>query len=110
MSGPHGGSCTEAGQPWTVCVTDDTHSQLFTGPSLSVPGVVGTSGALHPFFGISHNNTNSSVMGVDAEHTALSSIQPIVSAPDAMDDTSSPSHDSVNACMYYFKKDLNSYL
>ena len=69
---------------------------------LTVPGGVGTSGALHPFFGILCNNTNSSVMGVDAEHTALSSIQPIVSTPDAMDDTSSLSHDSVDAGMYYF--------
>ena len=76
MSGSHGGSCTGAGQTWKVHVTDETCSQLLTRPSLSVPGVVGTSGALLPVFGISCNNTNSSVMGVDAEHTALSSIQP----------------------------------
>ena len=97
MSGSHGGSHTGAGQPWKVHVTDETCSQLFTGPSHSS----WWSGHIRSTSSFLCNNTNRSVMGVDAEHTALSSIQHIVSTPDAMDDTASISHDSVNACMYY---------
>ena len=107
MSGlPHSGTCPGAGRPWKVCVTDEMHSQLFTGPSLSVPGVATASGTIHPFFGILHRDTAGSVSGVDAEDATLSPIQPIVSQPDTTEDVSHQNYGQTDASTYYLFKNL----
>ena len=55
----HGGARAGAGRPRQVRDTRDTvlgHPQLFSGPSLSVPGVAGSSGKIHPLFRGSDND------------------------------------------------------
>ena len=105
MSGlPHGGTRPGAGWTQKVGVTDEMHSQLFTGPSLSVPGVATASGTIHPLSGISCRDTAGSMSGVDAEDATLSPIQPIVSQPDTTEDVSHQNYDQTDASTYYLFK------
>jgi hypothetical protein len=105
MSGlPHGGTRPGAGRPRKVRVTDEMRSQLFTGPSLSVPGVAAASGTIHPFFGVSRRDTAGSVLGVDPENATLSPTQPIVSQPDTTEDVSHQNYGRTDAGTYYLLK------
>jgi len=54
MSGKRGGARPGAGRPSKGPILHGSTSnspQLFSGPSLTVPGISGTSGAISPFFG-----------------------------------------------------------
>ena len=68
----HGGARSGAGCPPQNKSTTDTvlsHPQLFSGPSLSVPGVPGSSKIIHPLFCGNNNDSQVSLI-LDASSVA----------------------------------------
>jgi len=93
----YGGSHAGAGCPPKNKGTIDTassHAQPFSGPSLFVPGVAGSSEILHPLFSGSNNDNQ-----VSPTSDASSAVQ-----SDAMEDIIGSEHSPAATCEFRFFK------
>lgn len=91
----HGGSHAGAGCPPQNKGTTDavsSHAQLSPGPSLSVPGVAGSSGIMYPLFPGSNNDNQ-----VSPVSDASSDVQ-----SDAMEDIIGSEHSPAATCEFRF--------
>ena len=88
----HGGARAGAGRPRQVRDTRDTvlgHPQLFSGPSLSIPGVAGSLENIHPLFHGSNNDDQVSPISAGVQS-------------DAMEDVIGSEHSPAATCEFCF--------
>ena len=91
----NGGACAGAGQPPQILDTRDTvsgHPQLFSGPSLPIPGIAGSSGNIHTLF---HGSDD------DGQVSPISDPSSGVQS-DAMEDVVGNEHSPAATCAFRF--------
>jgi hypothetical protein len=91
----HGGARAGAGHPHRICDTRDTvlgRPQPSSGPSLSIPGVTGSSGNIHPLFRDSDND--GLVSPISDPSSGVQS--------DAMEDIVGSEHSPAASCEFRF--------